>query len=232
MNSTKNAVDYATLTEGETPRSLVSLNSVKLSKCLCVRPLAGNNPQLGYFNHCTEHNPGSKSNKIVEDEFFSGRGRFYWYDIKLDSNVDFSAYQKFITEFLRRGETYDCLIHLSNVIYEHQYDKELVSLYDLPHLSQFIEVTTAIPQTIYFDLDDKRFDSTSLRELLEVDKLCRKLEGIPNISYFLINESVHTRNKDNSLNDVSTVLAVMNLNYKVQIAKEEEKMMQKINLKR
>jgi hypothetical protein len=209
---------------------LSNLPSYKLAKCLCVRPLSPDNPELGYFNSCTEQ-PQSKSNKIVEDEFFSGRGRFYWYDIKLDSSVDFSVYQKFITEFLRRGETHDCLIHLSNVIYEPQYDKELVSLYNMPHLSQFIEVTSSIPQTIYFDLDDKRFEPTSLRELIEVDKLCRKLEGIPNISYFLINVSVHTRNKDNSLSDVSTVLAVNDLYYKELMAKEEEKMMQKINMK-
>ena len=204
--------------------------SYKLAKCLCVRPLSIDNPELGYFNHCTEQ-PQSKSNKIVEDEFFSGRGRFYFYDIKLDPNVDFSVYQKFITEFLRRGETYDCLIHLSNVVYEPDYDKEIVSLYNMPHLSQFIEATTAIPQTIYFDLDDKRFEPTSLRELIEIGKLCKKLEGIPNILKFLINESVHTRDKNNQLSDISTVLASYDLYYKVQLAKEEEKMMQKINMK-
>jgi len=202
----------------------------KDSKCLCVRPLSLGNQQLGYFNHCTEQ-PQKKSNKIVEDEFFSGRGRFYFYDIKLDANVDFSVYQRFITEFLRRGETHDCLIHLSNVVYEPQYDKELVSIYNMPHLLKFIEVTTAIPQTIYFDLDDKRFGPTTLRELIEVKNLCRRLEDIPNILKFLINETVHTRNEDNTLTEIWTVLASYDLCYKIQMVKEEEKMMQKINMK-
>ena len=202
----------------------------KDSKCLCVRPLSLGNQQLGYFNHCTEQ-PQKKSNKIVEDEFFSGRGRFYFYDIKLDANVDFSVYQRFITEFLRRGETHDCLIHLSNVVYEPQYDKELVSIYNMPHLMQFIEVTTSIPQTIYFELDDKRFKPTSLRELTEVDKWCRKLEGIPNILQFLLNESMHLRGQNNKLSNTSRTLASYDLYYKVLMAKEEEKMMHKINMK-
>jgi len=187
------------------------------------------NSQLGYFNHCTEQ-PQTKSNKIVEDEFFNGRGRFYFYDIKLDANVDFSTYQRFITEFLRRGETHDCLIHLSNVVYEPQYDKELVSIYNMPHLMQFIEVTTSIPQTIYFDLDDKRFGPTSLRELIQVKEMCRILEGIPNILKFLINASVHTRNEDKTLTDISTVLASYDLYYKIQMVKEEENIVQKINM--
>ena len=204
--------------------------SYKLAKCLCVRPLSIDNPELGYFNHCEEM-PQRVSNKKVEGEFFSGRGRFYFYDIKLDPNVDFSVYQKFITEFLRRGETYDCLIHLSNVVYEPDYDKEIVSLYNMPHLSQFIEATTAIPQTIYFDLDDKRFEPTPLRELTEIDKWCRKLESIPNILKFLLNESIHKRGTNNDLSNTSTTLASYDLYYKVQMAKEEEKMMQKINMK-
>jgi len=208
---------------------LSNFPTYKDSKCLCVRPLGMGNSQLGYFNHCTEQ-PQTKSNKIVEDEFFNGRGRFYFYDIKLDANVDFSTYQRFITEFLRRGETHDCLIHLSNVVYEPQYDKELVSIYNMPHLMQFIEVTTSIPQTIYFDLDDKRFGPTSLRELIQVKEMCRILEGIPNILKFLINASVHTRNEDKTLTDISTVLASYDLYYKIQMVKEEENIVQKINM--
>lgn len=202
----------------------------KLAKGICVRPLSYDNPELGYFNHCEEM-PQSVSNNKVEVEFFSGAGRFYNYDIKLDPNVEFSKYQKFITEFLRRGETHDCLIHLSNVVYEPQYDKELVSIYNMPHLMQFIEVTTSIPQTIYFELDDKRFKPTSLRELTEVDKWCRKLEGIPNILQFLLNESMHLRGQNNKLSNTSRTLASYDLYYKVLMAKEEEKMMHKINMK-
>ena len=202
----------------------------KDSKCLCVRPLSLGNQQLGYFNHCTEQ-PQKKSNKIVEDEFFSGRGRFYFYDIKLDANVDFSTYQRFITEFLRRGETHDCLVHFSNNVYDHQRDKDIVSIYNMPQILQFVEVTTSIPQTIYFELDDKRFKPTSLRELTEVDKWCRKLEGIPNILQFLLNESMHLRGQNNKLSNTSRTLASYDLYYKVLMAKEEEKMMHKINMK-
>jgi len=201
----------------------------KLAKGICVRPLSYDNPELGYFNHCEEM-PQSVSNNKVEVEFFSGAGRFYNYDIKLDPNVEFSKYQKFITEFLRRGETHDCLVHFSNNVYDHQRDKDIVSIYNMPQILQFVEVTTSIPQTIYFDLDDKRFGPTSLRELIQVKEMCRILEGIPNILKFLINASVHTRNEDKTLTDISTVLASYDLYYKIQMVKEEENIVQKINM--
>ena len=95
----------------------------KLAKGICVRPLSPENPELGYFNDCEEM-PQKVSNKIVEDEFFSGRGRFYNYDIKLDVHIGIDKYQEFITEFLRRGETDDCLIHFSNTVYDYQRDKD------------------------------------------------------------------------------------------------------------
>lgn len=209
---------------------LMTFGQYKEAKGICVRPLSHDNLELGYFNHCEEM-PQRVSNKKVEGEFFSGRGRFYNYDIKLDPNVEFSKYQKFITEFLRRGETHDCLIHFSNNVYDYQRDKDIVSIYNMPHILQFVEVTTAIPQTIYFELDDKRFEPTPLRELTEIDKWCRKLESIPNILKFLLNESIHKRGTNNDLSNTSTTLASYDLYYKVQMAKEEEKMMQKINMK-
>ena len=164
----------------------MTFGQYKEAKGICVRPISHDNLELGYFNHCEEM-PQRVSNKKVEGEFFSGRGRFYNYDIKLDPNVEFSKYEKFITEFLRRGETHE--------------------------------------------LDDKRFEPTPLRELTEIDKWCRKLESIPNILKFLLNESIHKRGKNNDLSNTSTTLASYDLYYKVQMAKEEEKMMQKINMK-
>ena len=204
--------------------------SYKEAHGICVRPLR-DNKRVGYFYRCREHSDYSESNKIAEDEFFSGNGIFYNYDIKLSPYVDFSMYQKFITEFLRRGETHDCLVHFSNNVYDHQRDKDIVSIYNMPQILQFVEVTTSIPQTIYFELDDKRFKPTSLRELTEVDKWCRKLEGIPNILQFLLNESMHLRGQNNKLSNTSRTLASYDLYYKVLMAKEEEKMMHKINMK-
>lgn len=196
----------------------------KDSKCLCVRPLSLGNQQLGYFNHCTEQ-PQKKSNKIVEDEFFSGRGRFYFYDIKLDANVDFSVYQRFITEFLRRGETQDCLIHISNNIDFYRDGNDIEPLYDMPDFLKWIEVTTSIPQNIYFELDDKRFKPTSLRELDEVVKMCKILADKPNVINFLINETIHTLNEmtHEHPSDTCIILAEYGLYYKLAKAKLEIK---------
>ena len=47
----------------------------------------------------------------------------------------------------------------------------------MPNLLDFIKLSTSIPQDIYFELDDKRFSPTSIRELEQVDKLCRLLES-------------------------------------------------------
>jgi len=194
----------------------------KEAKGICVRPLSPITTELGYFNHCKEM-PQKVSNIEVEDEFFSGKGRFYYYDIKLDSRIGIDKYKKFLTEFLRRGETDDCFVHISNVIWHSALDKDLVSVYDLPHLLELIEVVTSISQNIYFELDDKRFKPYSIRELTKVVNLCRKLEGIPNILLFLLNESMHTRGRRDRLFDTARTIASYDLYYKVLLAKEEEK---------
>ena len=201
----------------------------KNGKCLCIRPLAKKTSTLGYFNHCTE--PTQVSNQVVYNEFFSGAGRFFYYDIKLSIDTDFSKYQPFIEEFLRRGETQDCLVHISNTVTESKNDKNTVSLYNMPNLLDFIEVCTSIPQDIYFDLDDRRFSPTSLRELEQVDKLCRLLESKSNIRKFIITETLHTRYNTHMLSDDVTLLADYNMPYKALLAKEEETMIQKINMK-
>lgn len=206
----------------------------KEAKCLCVRPM----PEivgiklgstLGYFNHCTD--PAEVSNQLVEDEFFSGKGRFYYYDIKLNIDADFSSYQPFITEFLRRSETQDCLVHISNTIYNFNDDNNTVSLYNMPKLIDFIEVLTSIPQYIYFELDDKRFSPTSLRELDQVDELCRLLESKSNIRRFVLNETMHRRDNMHMLSDNNTVLAIYEMPYKELKVKQEENIVQKINMK-
>jgi len=196
----------------------------KLAKGICVRPLSYDNPELGYFNHCEEM-PQSVSNNKVEVEFFSGAGRFYNYDIKLDPNVEFSKYQKFITEFLRRGETQDCLIHISNNIDFYRDGNDIEPLYDMPDFLKWIEVTTSIPQNIYFELDDKRFKPTSLRELDEVVKMCKILADKPNVINFLINETIHTLNEmtHEHPSDTCIILAEYGLYYKLAKAKLEIK---------
>jgi len=200
----------------------------KKGKCLCIRPLS-NKSTLGYFNHCTE--PTEVSNQLVENEFFSGAGRFLHYDIKLNIDTPFARYQPFITEFLRRGETQDCLVHISNTVTSAINDNNTVSLYNMSNLLDFIEVCTSIPQYIYFELDDKRFSPISLRELEQVDKLCRILESKSNIVKFAISETMHTRDDKYILNGDNTLLARYSMPYKVLKAKQEENLIQKINMK-
>lgn len=200
----------------------------KKGKCLCIRPLS-NRSTLGYFNHCTE--PTEVSNQLVENEFFSGAGRFLHYDIKLNIDTPFARYQPFITEFLRRGETQDCLVHLSNTIYNFNDENNTVSLYNMPNLLDFIKLFTSIPQDIYFELDDKRFSPTSIRELEQVDKLCRLLESKSNISKFVISETRHKREYPYILPGENTLLARYSMPYKALLAIEEEKLIQKINMK-
>ena len=200
----------------------------KKGKCVCIRPVS-NRSTLGYFNHCTE--PTEVSNQLVENDFFSGADRFLHYDIKLNIDTPFARYQPFITEFLRRGETQDCLVHVSNSIFNFNDENNTVSLYNMPNLLDFIELFTSIPQDIYFELDDKRFSPTSLRELEQVDELCRLLESKSNISKFTIFESIHRRDNTHMLSNDNTVLAEYKMPYKALLAKEEEKLIQKINMK-
>lgn len=190
----------------------------KEEKGICVRPLSPNRTELGYFNHCREH-PFSISNQTVEDEFYSGEGRFYYYDIKLGSHVDIDEYKKFITEFLRRGETDDCLVHISNVMWDRSRDKDLVSIYDLPQLLELIETTIAIPQYVYVDLDDKRFTPITKRELNEVNNLYRLLSDKPNVIGFALNETQYTRRPF----EVSSerIIAEFNCHYKKLLTNEE-----------
>jgi len=198
--------------------------SYKEAHGICVRPLR-DNKRVGYFYSCREHSDYSESNKIAEDEFFSGNGIFYNYDIKLSPYVDFSMYQKFITEFLRRGETQDCLIHISNNIDFYRDGNDIAPLYDMPDFLKWIEVTTSIPQNIYFELDDKRFKPTSLRELDEVVKMCKILADKPNVINFLINETIHTLNEmtHEHPSDTCIILAEYGLYYKLAKAKLEIK---------
>jgi hypothetical protein len=193
--------------------------SYKEAQGICVRPLR-DNKRVGYFYSCREHSNYSESNKIAEDEFFSGNGRFYNYDIKLSPYVDFSMYQKFITEFLRRGETQNCLIHISNNIDFYRDGNDIAPLYDMSDLLKWIEVTTSIPQHIYFELDDKRFNPTSPRELDEVVKMAKILADKPNVINFLINETLHTLNEMNNEqpSDTCIVLAEYGLYYKEKYA--------------
>ena len=196
-----------------------SIWDYKDAKGLCIRPLSPISTELGYFNHCMEH-PQVESNQSVEDEFFSGRGRFYNYDIKLDVHVGIDEYKRFITEFLRRGETSDCLIHFSNSMWDITRDKHLVSIYDLPHLLEFIEITTSIPQPVFVDLDDKRFAPTTQRELIEVTNLCRILGGMPNVHKFAMSETRFTRHVW-GVKPTDKLLVLSELNYKELLTNEE-----------
>lgn len=167
-------------------------------KQLCIKPFDdGFNEKegedgLGLFDNCLV--PSTKTNRCNElyNEFYSGKGRFYVYDIKLCHTKRRIDYKKFLKEFIDRGKQYPCVVHLSNSTVQNEFNN-LTSLYDINYFSVFLGALLTIEKDLVVEISDKRTGPRPDYDMFKVDNIYNMLIEEENVKHFMLREEVYTR---------------------------------------
>ena len=165
---------------------------------LCIKPYddgriyTEGDETLGLFDNCTV--PSIKTPRCDElyNEFYSGNGRFYMYDIKLCHTQRRVDYKKFLKEFIRRGNEYPCIVHISNSTVKNEFNS-LTSIYDLNYFSTFLGGLLTVEQELVIEISDKRVGPTPEYDMFKINDISKILEDEENVKHFMIREEVYKR---------------------------------------
>ena len=161
----------------------------------CIKPIDDGNAvldnlNLGYYNHCTD--PSTEPNEELKDEFYSGKGRFYYYDVKLCHTTNLNQYNSFITEFIRRGEEYPCILHISNSTVPNRFNS-LSSVYDISYFTSILARLTTIKSDIIVEISNKRIEETPDYDMYKIEKISKFLKERENVKHYMLREEIYNR---------------------------------------
>ena len=163
-------------------------------RMLCVKPFDDGkireDGKLIYVDHCTDSS--FFNNDKLEEEYFSGNGRFYYYDIKLCHTMTRRHYKPFMKELLRRGETENCVLHISNSTVPNQFNS-LTSLYDLNYFQVLLGGLLTMEKDLVVELSNKRVNQTPDYEFYKIEEICKMLDNEENVKHYMIREEVYDR---------------------------------------
>ena len=173
---------------------------------VCVKPIDAGPPytselsELGYYKHCTI--PSTNPDRQLEHDFFKGKDRIYFYDVKLCHSTRLPMYERFLEEYSRRGHNEDCAIHISNTLVPNK-ESLLTSLYDLPDFVELIEKVISINSRMILEVSNKRTEPTPVSEMKKIDEICKNiLQPKGNVKHFMFREEIYDKeispNKDSS----------------------------------
>lgn len=161
---------------------------------ICFKPIDQGkqleHSELGYFNHCTA--PSDCSDDKLKEEFYSGNGRFYFYDIKLCHTTNQFQYKDFIKEFLRRGKEYPCVLHLSNSTVPDRFNA-MTSIYDIPYFRSLLAKLLTIESDVAVEISDKRVWETPQHEMYRLEEIYNILDNKDNVRHYMIREEIYDR---------------------------------------
>jgi len=161
---------------------------------LCFKPIDRGQQleisELGFFNHCTA--PSDYPDNELEKEFYSGNGRFYFYDIKLCHTTNQFQYKEFIKEILKRGEEYPCVLHISNSTVPDRFNA-LTSIYDIPYFKSMLGKLLTIKSDLAVEISDKRVWETREHEMYRLKDIFDMLHDKDNVKHYMIREEIYDR---------------------------------------
>ena len=167
------------------------------AKSICIKPVdtglvkAGHVYPLGIFHSCNHHS--SLPDKELEERFYNGLDRFYFYDIKLCHTQQRFNYRNFMNEIYRRSETHRCAIHFSNSTVRNEFNS-ITQLYDIPYFKIMLKnVLHNMKSEFIIELSNKRIGQTKPYHDVIIDNIAREMDECELLKHYMIREEIYER---------------------------------------
>ena len=159
---------------------------------ICIKPVRQlsykDEPRLGIFKHCTSESENVK----IEEAYYKGLDKFYYYDIKICHTLVRWKYKEFINELLRRGKTQSCVVHISNSLVTNEYNS-ITPLYEIPYFMVMLKHILTMESNIIIEISNKRYGEFKNYHEPYIKEVITLLESSENVKHYIIREEPYER---------------------------------------
>ena len=141
-----------------------------------------------------------ENDEELENRYYNGEERIYFFDIKLCHTLLRYKYRDFINELLRRGKTKTCSVHISNNT--RLVDHDMVPVYSIVYLINIIKMILTIETDVIIEISNKTImNNSSLKYKKMIDKIDNILNSSANVVHYMIREEVYKINPNSTTED-------------------------------